>query len=134
MRLIARLCLLTGLIAVSPLASAQAEQAGSETPLTVTLSNYAFTPAVLELQRGTTYRLHLVNTSGKGHDFSAPALFSSSKVAPSDEAQISDGAIEVEGGASVDVQFTPNTAGTYQIECTHFMHSMLGMTGKAVVN
>ena len=28
---------------------------------------------------------------------------------------------------------TPNKPGTYDLDCTHFVHSALGMTGKIVV-
>jgi plastocyanin len=33
----------------------------------------------------------------------------------------------------VDITVTPGSAGTYAVECTHFMHKMMGMHGNIVV-
>lgn len=100
----------------------------------ITMTSYQFAPTHFELQRGKTYRLHLVNASGKGHNFSAPGLFASSTIAPQDRAKISDGAVEVDSGSSVDVAFIPLTPGDYPINCTHFLHTMLGMRATVSVN
>jgi uncharacterized cupredoxin-like copper-binding protein len=112
--------------------SAYAQSA--EQTVDVALSDFAFTPKVLHLQRGTPYRLHLVNKSGKGHDFEAYELFENSQVAPGDKGKIDDGKIEVSKGQAVDVRFIPLKSGTFKIKCTHPFHSMLGMTGEAVVD
>lgn len=106
-------------------------QAGS---VSITMTSYQFAPAHIELQRGKSYRLHLVNASGKGHDFSAPALFASSTIAPPDQAKIHDGAVEVDSGSSVDVALVPLVAGDYPLRCTHFLHATFGMRGDVVVN
>jgi uncharacterized cupredoxin-like copper-binding protein len=102
--------------------------------LNVALTDFAFTPKVLHLHRNTAYRLHLVNSTGKGHDFAAYELFESAQVAPGDKAKIDDGKIEVSKHAAVDVRFIPTRAGTFKVKCTHPLHSMLGMTGEVVVN
>ena len=104
------------------------------TPVTITLSSYQFVPAQIGLQHGKAYRLHLVNTSGKGHNFSAPGLFSSSTIASADRAKIDDGAVEVDSGSSVDVSLVPMTTGDYAVKCTHFLHSTFGMHGTVTVN
>lgn len=102
-------------------------------PMTVTLSNYAFAPSTLTLKSGTTYKLHLVNTAAKDHNFAAPEFFAASTIAPEDKTKVSDGAVEVGEGGTVDVTVTPNKAGTYNLNCTHFMHTMLGMKGTIAV-
>ena len=101
--------------------------------ITVTMSNYAYEPATLDFLAGSDYQLEFVNTSGKGHDFSAPELFAASTIAPEDRAKVKDGSVEVEAGATVDIRFVPNRKGSYKIRCTRFMHATLGMTGTATV-
>ena len=100
----------------------------------VQLTDYAFTPSTLNLKAGTTYRLHLVNASSKGHDFTAREFFAASQVAAADQAKLEDGEeVEVSGSRTVDITVTPNRAGTYPLTCSHFMHTMLGMKGNIVV-
>jgi plastocyanin len=119
-------------LAVGALLAASAAQA--QTALTVTMSSYAFTPSTLTLKAGETYRIHFRNDAGKSHDFAAHEFFASSTIAPQDKAKIEeDGEVELEGGQSADITLTPNRAGTYPVTCTHFMHSMLGMSGKIIV-
>ncbi|HWA88534.1 MAG TPA: cupredoxin domain-containing protein [Rhizomicrobium sp.] len=101
--------------------------------VTVTMSNYSFAPATMDLLAGSDYQLHLVNTTNKGHDFSAPELFADSTVAPDDRAKVKDGSVEVDAGATVDIRFTPGRKGTYKFRCTHFLHATFGMTGTATV-
>ena len=103
------------------------------TPLTITLSSYAFTPSTITLKSGTTYKLHLVDSVTKDHNFSAPEFFAASIIAPADQSKVKDGAVEVDDGGSVDVTVTPNKPGSYDLECSHFMHSSFGMTGKIIV-
>jgi uncharacterized cupredoxin-like copper-binding protein len=108
--------------------------ANALTAITVSMTNYAFTPSTLTLKAGETYRLHFSNDAGKGHDFTAREFFQSSTIAAADKAKLEDGEeVELDGGQSADIMLTPNKPGTYPVTCTHFMHSMLGMTGKIVV-
>lgn len=102
-------------------------------PVVVALSSYEFKPDQITFVRGTTYRLHLTNTSGKAHNFSAPQLFAASSIAPADQSKIEGGEIEVDGGQSVDIVFVPLTPGEYDIRCTHFLHSAFGMHAKVMV-
>ncbi len=119
-------------LGIAPLLLAPAN-AQTATPLTVTLTNFAFTPGTITLKSGTTYTLHLVNNGGSGHNFSAPEFFAASTVAAQDKSKIADGAVEVDEGQSADVTVTPTRAGTYKLICTHFMHQTFGMTGQIVV-
>jgi len=123
----------TALALAALLVSATAAMAQTAMPVDVTLSNYAFTPSELDLKAGTAYRLHFVNSASKGHNFSAPEFFAAADIAPEDQAKVRQGLVELDNGQSVDITLTPNRAGTYKLECTHFMHKTMGMHGSIVV-
>jgi len=113
--------------------AAQVAFAQEAAPVTITLNSYSFAPSAITLKANTPYKLHLVNSATKDHNFSAPEFFAASTVAAEDKTKVSDGAVEVGEGGSVDVTVTPNKAGTYNLNCTHFMHTMLGMKGTIIV-
>jgi uncharacterized cupredoxin-like copper-binding protein len=104
-----------------------------ETLVGITLTDYAFTPSMLDLKAGVTYHLHLTNAGAKDHNFSAPQFFAAAQVAADDAAKVKNGAIAVDSGHAVDIAVTPGQAGTYALTCTHFMHSMMGMKGTITV-
>jgi plastocyanin len=101
--------------------------------VSVTLSSFKFAPAEIALRHGQTYRLHLVNTSGGGHDFAAPEFFAASSIAPRDRGLVVAGKVKLAGEQTVDVVLTPEKAGTYALRCTHFLHSGMGMNGRITV-
>ena len=110
---------------------AQSSQGQPAETITIRLSNFAFAPAQLHLRVGVPVRLHLVNDSSGGHSFSAPALFAASAYPSGGPPQ--DGTVQIAAGGSVDITLVPRAAGTYKLECTHFLHSTFGMTGTIVV-
>ena len=116
-----------------PLGGMGVAMAETATPISVTLTDYAFTPGTLDLKTGATYQLHFVNSGSKDHNFSAPEFFAAAQVAADDQAKLSKGIVELGSGKSVDITVTPGQAGTYAVECTHFMHKMMGMHGNIVV-
>jgi plastocyanin len=101
--------------------------------ISVELSNFKFSPDQLTLQHGHAYRLHLVNEAGGAHDFMAAEFFAASKVAAADSGSVVDGKIKLAGHQTVDVTLTPEKAGTYELHCSHFMHSGMGMKGQIIV-
>ena len=101
--------------------------------VTVSMSSYAFTPAMLTLKANQPYKLVFTSTVTKDHDFAAPELFDAGTIAPEDMSKVSKGVVEVDDGGTVAVHFMPTKPGTYNFICDHFMHSMLGMKGTAVV-
>jgi plastocyanin len=101
--------------------------------IAVRLSNFAYSPDPLRLRAGVPVRLQFVNTSGGGHDFVAPAFFAASVFAPG-SAPPPEGRLDVPAGATVELTLTPRAAGSYEVACTHFLHSLFGMTGKVVVS
>lgn len=124
--------LIAPLAAGAAFAAFSASPAGAASPerIDVRMTNFAFAPESLRLHHGQTYVLHLVNDAGGGHSFQAPAFFA--EAAPS--GPVAKGAVEVEGGQSVDVTVTPSKAGTYPLKCGHLLHPSLGMTGEIVVD
>ncbi len=119
-----RLPLVALLLALSP--GAGQAQDGAQT-VTIRLSNFAFQPEHLRLREGVPIHLRLVNASGGGHDFSAPALFAASTYFAGSGAP-PEGRIDVPGKATAEISFVPRRPGTYHVECTHFLHSLFGMT------
>jgi len=100
--------------------------------ITVHLSNFSFVPDRLRLRAGVPVRLHIVNDSSLGHNFSAPALFLLASLFP-DGAPPASGKVEVGPNQSEDLFLVPSAPGTYKFECTHFLHSLFNMTGSIVV-
>ncbi len=119
-----------GVICLAPAGAALGQGAES---LSVSLTDYAFSPATLSLKAGTAYSLHLANAGSKDHDFSAPEFFAAAQVAPEDQGKIKNGTVAVDSGKAVDITVTPQRPGTYSLKCTHFMHSSMGMHGTITV-
>jgi uncharacterized cupredoxin-like copper-binding protein len=113
-------------LAVAP-AAAQTGEA-----ITISLTDYAFTPSSLELKAGTLYRLHFTNGGSKDHDFTAPEFFVASQIAADDQAKVKRGTVAIDKGQEIEVVVTP-VAGSYPFTCTHFMHKMMGMHGTITV-
>jgi plastocyanin len=110
-------------------ASAQAPQPAA---VTVTMENFKFEPSAIQLKAGAPAILHLVNTAGGGHSFSAPQFFAAAKLAPASRALVHDGTVDVPKHSAVDVALTP-AAGQYPLKCTHTLHAAFGMKGTIVV-
>ncbi|QIK96504.1 copper-binding protein [Sphingomonas sp. HDW15A] len=99
----------------------------------VELSNYAFSPTTLTLQHGVPYRLHIVNKAGGSHNFLARTFFAQATLDPSSSAVVKKGGVELGGGESADVRLIAPQPGTFDVHCSHFMHSSFGMKGTIVV-
>ena len=124
------------LAALSTPLSGNAQQAATPAlpteTITVRLSSFAFDPDHLRLKVAVPVRLRLVNESSGGHDFSAPAFFAASTVLPGSPVP-SNGEIAVSAHQTVEIALVPRAAGTYRLECTHFLHSLFGMHGSIEV-
>lgn len=102
--------------------------------IVIRLSNFAYDPDPLRLRAGVPVRLRLVNESSSGgHNFVAAAFFAASAFPPG-VAPPPDGTVEVAAGATAELILTPRVPGTYKVRCTHFLHSLFGMTGTVVVS
>ena len=95
----------------------------------VRLSGFAFAPRTIALPAGRPVILHLVNSGGGGHNFSAPQFFAA---ATGVSGPVVEGEVEVPGHQSVDIRLTP-ARGSYRLRCTHTMHTAFGMRGTITV-
>jgi uncharacterized cupredoxin-like copper-binding protein len=112
-------------------ASAAAEAAPAT--VAVELSNFKFTPNVIQLRAAQPTILHLHNASSGGHSFSAPEFFATARIDPRSAGAVHNGTVDISGGGAVDIELAP-TAGRYRLKCTHTLHAAFGMKGTIVVN
>jgi plastocyanin len=113
--------------AAAPVAQSTVPAGSAGKTVTVVLTNFSFSPDHITLRVGVPARLRLVNQSTGGHDFSAPGFFASSSFPPGSKAP-PGGEIEVGSQRTAEIALTPLMPGTYPVECTHFLHSLFGMT------
>lgn len=118
-------------------AAAQSTEAGIDWPnaktIEVDMRSFGFDPAILLLQQGVPYRLHFVNQSSGGHDFTAKEFFAQAAIDPEDQASVRGGVVSLDGGQSIDVRLVASHSGRYAARCSHMMHAMMGMKGQIVV-
>ena len=98
----------------------------------VALDSFSFAPQTISLAANRPVVLVLSNVSDGRHDFAAPGFFAAARIADYDASVITDGKVEVAPGDSVELRLIPMQGG-YDVECTHFGHSLRGMTGSIVV-
>ena len=114
--------------ALSLIGSAAATQ--TATPVqTIQLYSYGYGPDPIVLSAGQPVTLNFVNRAGKGHDFTAPSFFSSSKIVAGN---VAEGEIDLRAGQSGSVTLVPS-AGRYKVHCGKPFHKMLGMSGDIIV-
>lgn len=120
-------------LAVLLLAALPAPAAAADPVVTpVDLSNFSFAPAALQLRAGVPTLLRLSNSSGGGHNFTAPAFFAAARIDPRSAALVRKGRVEVPRKSTVEVLLTP-AAGSYPLRCTHTLHATFGMKGSITV-
>jgi plastocyanin len=126
---------LIGMAVVAVAAPAPAQHPDWDTARTIeiNLKSFAYIPATMTLQRGVPYRLHFVNQAGGGHNFVARDFFAEATIDPANRVALDQGQVELGGGDSATVRLISNRAGTYDVHCSHFLHSSFGMKGKIVV-
>lgn len=96
----------------------------------VQLSSFAFTPGTIHLRGGEPVILRLINGGRGGHNFSAPEFFAAAR--PSG-ASVRSGAIEVPSNQTIEVRLVPQR-GSYNLRCTHTLHTAFGMRGQIIVD
>jgi len=121
---------LFALALIAPLpATAQDTPGAAPRTVEVRLSSFAFEPRTIALPAGRPVILHLVNSGGGGHNFSAPQFFAA---ASGVSGPVRRGTVEVPGHQSVDIRLTP-ARGSYRLRCTHTLHTSFGMSGTITV-
>jgi plastocyanin len=115
-------------------AAVASAQPATPTVIAVQLSDFRYSPATIELNRGQSYVLRLTNGGKHGHDLKAKAFFEAVSLAADSAAKVQDGSVELAAGETTDVALTPNAAGSYEMHCTHPFHATMGMKGQIVVH
>jgi plastocyanin len=100
--------------------------------ITVRMSSFKYEPERLRLRAGVPVRLRFVNESRGGHDFSAPDFFASSDY-PAGSSPPPEGRIAVPANGSAEITIVPKRTGMFRVTCTHFLHTLFGMTGEVEV-
>lgn len=103
--------------------------------ITVSLTEYKFTPSELSFKKNIPYRLILKNEGKEKHYFVSESFFRSIALR---KVQTTDGevkapyitAVEVYPEKSIEIYFVPDKAGTYDLICTIEGHAEKGMKGK----
>lgn len=98
--------------------------------VTISLYSYGYGPTPIQLRAGQPVTLTFVNRSGSGHDFTARGFFASSRILAG---AAPGGKIGMGPGQSRSITLVPR-AGRYEVHCSHFMHTQLGMTDTILVN
>lgn len=104
----------------------------------VTLSEYKFSPASVDFRVNVPYRLVLQNTGTRDHAFVSKGFFkaiAAHKLVSAD-AVVSEpylASIGVPAGAQKELSFVPVRKGTYDLQCTVFLHQTFGMEGTITI-
>lgn len=110
------------------LPNAAQSQVSNSSVVAVELSNFKFGPQAIHLRAGVPIVLRLHNSAGGGHNFSAPQFFSSARMSQSSANMVHNGTVEIPKQSTVDISLIPS-AGSYQLKCSHTLHSSFGMKG-----
>ncbi|HEY5721566.1 MAG TPA: hypothetical protein VIT45_04515 [Allosphingosinicella sp.] len=112
--------------------SAYAQEWRNAPEYDVLLTSYDIVPGTIRLKAGEPVRLRFVNNSNQRHDFSARAFFRASQLRRRDSKLVVGGRIEVPPLATETIVLIPR-AGRYRVSSSNYLHRMLGMTGRIVV-
>ena len=122
-----------GYVADAAALTASADWSNAET-VTVSLSEFAFTPASLTFRTGVPYRVVFQNTGGQTHVFVSDGFFKaiaahSLRSAGGEVANPYLVTIAVAPGTTKELLFIAVNPGVYDLVCTLFLHQTAGMTG-----
>jgi plastocyanin len=115
---------------ISALAISSPALAATSPTQTIELYSYGFKPSPITLTAGHEVTLTFVNSSTKGHDFTAPEFFKASRIVAGGVAK--DGKIDLHGSETKSVTLIPS-AGQYPAHCGRLLHSSFGMHTTIVV-
>lgn len=126
-----RLLLLPALLMLAA-APAAAQEWRSAPEYDVLLTTYDIAPEEIRLKADRPVRLRFVNTSNQGLTFSAGGFFKAAQLRRRDGRLVKDGAISVPPLATETVVLVPKK-GRYKVRGGTFVHRLLGMRGRIVV-
>lgn len=125
-----RLLLLVSLIMFGGTAQAQDWRTAPE--YDVLLTSFDIQPKEIRLRAGQAVRLRFVNNSNQGHRFEASGFFRASKLRRRDGELVKGGGIAVPPLSTRTVVLVPR-AGRYRAASGNYLHRLLGMSGKIIV-
>jgi len=102
---------------------------------TVTMTDFAFSPATIVFRQGLPYKLVIENKGDQKHYFTAEGFFraiATRKLQSNIDGEVKApyfSAIEVYPGRTLDLYFIPVKKGSYQLICTVAGHADMGMKG-----
>jgi plastocyanin len=98
----------------------------------VQLSTYDIQPGEIRLKAGEPVRLRFVNNSNQGLTFSARDFFRSAKLRRRDVQAVKGGTVRIPPLSTRTVVLVPR-AGRYRAQGANFLHRLLGMSGRIIV-
>ena len=98
----------------------------------VLLTSFDVQPDEIRLKAGEAVRLRLVNTSNEGHSFSAEGFFRGASMRKRDSGMVKSGQITVPPLSTRELILVPR-AGRYKATSGNFLHRLMGMSAKIVV-
>ncbi len=119
--------------ATIPTASSAVQQ------VTLEASEFKFDPAIVEVVAGRPVRIMMRNKGTVEHDWAIQKIpvvgMKESSTGGHDMAGMNQPDLHMNAmmGQTAQVEFTPTTLGTYDIDCTVAGHKEAGMAGKLVV-
>jgi uncharacterized cupredoxin-like copper-binding protein len=113
------------------LAGASQVRAAEPTTVRIVLTEYKFVPDRIEFRRGARYRLHLENSGGELHEFTAAAFFKSADIENPEVMNADHTDVVLQPHESKDLVLVPQHEGSYDLTCAD--HDWEGMVGKITV-
>jgi plastocyanin len=98
----------------------------------VLLTSFDIEPKEIRLKAGEPVRLRFVNNSNEGHRFSADGFFKSAQLRRRDASLVDGGSLAVPPLSTRTVALVPK-AGRYKVSSGNFLHRLLGMSGRIIV-
>jgi len=123
--------LVAALLLVSP-AAAQEPEWRQSADFDVLLEPFDIEPGELRLEAGRPVRLRFVNSGQRTLSFSAPGFFRAARIRSGEGEDLSDGSFSLSAGERRTIVLVP-AAGRYSMRSANFLHRLLGMSGRIVV-
>ncbi len=127
--------LFCALLLAAPLAApaaAQEPEWRQSADFDVLLEPFGFEPKVLRLEAGRPVRLRFVNSGQRSLSFSAPAFFRAARVRSGEGDDLADGSFRLGPGERRTIVLVP-ARGRYRMRSANFLHRLMGMSGRIVV-
>ena len=98
----------------------------------VLLEPFDIEPDPIRLEAGRPVRLRFVNSGQRTLSFSAPDIFRAARIRAGDGEDQDDGSFRLAAGERRTIVLVP-APGRYRMKSTNFLHRLLGMSGRIVV-